>query len=164
MGLPPYYLEVHGDVILAITYDPIKKEMFVGEKGRGAYLNDSRLQVSSLTVLQDALIGFDLGYNADRGSEMLVIAARLWGNVHCMRMIGSASLGLAYVACGRMNLYLHRFLYPWDIVSGVLLVREAGGQIVDWQGNPATLGSQMIIASNEQLCQDIRRFTDQMKA
>jgi myo-inositol-1(or 4)-monophosphatase len=63
--------------------------------------------------------------------------------------MGSASLGLAYVACGRIDLYIHRFLFPWDIASGILLIREAGGIVTDWQMKPATFESQGIIASNK---------------
>lgn len=65
-----------------------------------------------------------------------------------MRLMGSSSLGLAYVACGRVSLYFHRYLFPWDIASGLLLVREAGGEVVDWQGRRANFGDTELVASN----------------
>jgi myo-inositol-1(or 4)-monophosphatase len=65
--------------------------------------------------------------------------------------MGSSVLGLAYVACGRVSLYYHRFLFPWDIASGLLLVREAGGKVTDWQGNPASCRNREVVASNGKL-------------
>jgi myo-inositol-1(or 4)-monophosphatase len=97
------------------------------------------------------VIGFDLGYSQERGREMLDVANRLWGQVHCARLLGSSALGLAYVACGRISLYYHRCLFPWDIASGLLLVREAGGKVTDWQGNPASFQNKEIIAANSKL-------------
>ncbi len=142
------------DILLGVTYDPVRKELFRAEKGRGAYLNDSAIQVSTKDSLQASLVGFDLGYSHERGEEMLDIANKLWGQVHCVRLLGSSSLGLAYVACGRINLYFHRYLFPWDVASGLLLIREAGGEITDWQGKPASFRTIEIIASNHRLHQE----------
>jgi len=136
------------DILLGITYDPLRAELFKAEKGKGAYLNESPIRVSTISSLQESLVGLDLGYSHDRGTEMINVANRLWGQVHCMRLIGSSSLGLAYVACGRVSLYFHRYLFPWDIASGLLLVREAGGEVVDWQGRRANFRDTELVASN----------------
>ncbi|MGB8706482.1 MAG: inositol monophosphatase family protein [Dehalococcoidia bacterium] len=139
------------DILLGITYDPMRGELFQAEKGEGAYLNDSHIRISAISSLQESLIGLDLGYSHDRGSQMLDTVNRLWGQVHCVRLMGSSSLGLAYVACGRVSLYFHRYLFPWDIASGLLLVREAGGEVVDWQGRPANFRDTELVASNLRL-------------
>jgi myo-inositol-1(or 4)-monophosphatase len=161
-GIPNFCINIalanSNDILLGITYDPIRKEFFHAEKGKGAYLDDLRLHVSQVNLLKDSLLGFDLGYSDEQGKEMLDITGRLWGNVHCMRMMGSSALGLAYVACGRMSFYLHRYLYPWDIASGLLLVREAGGKVTDWQGNDANIQTQKIIASNNQITQQLFEY------
>jgi myo-inositol-1(or 4)-monophosphatase len=78
-----------------------------------------------------------------------------------MRLIGSSALGLAYVAAGRISLYYHRFLYPWDIAPGLLLVQEAGGIVTDWQGHPAALHSSQIIVANQKLYGDFTQYTTQ---
>ena len=65
--------------------------------------------------------------------------------------MGSSALGLAYVASGRMSIYLHRCLYPWDIASGILLVTEAGGKVSDWQGNEVNFSTKQIVATNNRL-------------
>jgi myo-inositol-1(or 4)-monophosphatase len=139
------------EILLGITYDPMRGELFQAEKGKGAYLNDSPIRISAISSLQESLIGLDLGYSHDRGSQMLDTVNRLWGQVHCVRLMGSSSLGLAYAACGRVSLYFHRYLFPWDIASGLLLVREAGGEVVDWQGRPANFRDTELVASNLRL-------------
>lgn len=146
------------DILLGITYDPVRDELFRTEKGRGAYLNDSAIHVSRESSLHASLVGLDLGYSYEQSRELLDITNKLWGQVHCLRIMGSASLGLAYVACGRITLYLHRYLYPWDIASGLLLIREAGGKVTDWQGRPASFQSKQIIASNQSLYREFMRY------
>jgi myo-inositol-1(or 4)-monophosphatase len=143
------------EVVMGVTYDPLRNELFHSEKGKGAYLNNSRIHVSRVNLLQDALFGFDLGYNEGQGKEMLRFANNIWGKVHCIRMMGSSALGLAYVACGRVSLYLHRYLYPWDIASGILLVNEAGGKVSDWHGDKIDLLTKQIVASNKKLSDQI---------
>jgi myo-inositol-1(or 4)-monophosphatase len=139
------------DILLGVTYDPVRRELFHAEVGRGAYLNESRIRVTGLGCLRECLIGLDLGYSQDRGKQMLDTVNRLWGRVHCIRLMGSSSLGLAYVACGRVSLYFHRYLFPWDIASGLLLVREAGGEVADWQGRQAFFQDTEVVASNLKL-------------
>ena len=143
------------DILLGVTYDPLRRELFRAERGQGAYLNDSAIHVSKESSLGASLVGLDLGYSYEQGSELLDITSKLWGHVHCLRIMGSASLGLAYVACGRVNLYFHRFVYPWDIASGLLLIREAGGEVTDWEGKPATSQDEQIIASNRRLHREL---------
>ena len=149
------------DILLGITYDPMRGELFQAEKGKGAYLNDSPIRISAISSLQESLIGLDLGYSHDRGSQMLDTVNRLWGQVHCVRLMGSSSLGLAYAACGRVSLYFHRYLFPWDIASGLLLVREAGGEVVDWQGRPANFRDTELVASNLTLQREFLQYFGQ---
>ncbi len=149
------------DIVLGVTYDPLRKELFQAETGKGAYLNGAPIRVNAVGSLRDSLVGLDLGYSHDRGRQMLDTVNRLWGQVHCVRLIGSSSLGLAYVACGRVSLYFHRYLFPWDIASGLLLVREAGGEVVDWQGNRANYRDTELVASNPRLQREFLRHFGQ---
>ncbi|MCJ7515202.1 MAG: inositol monophosphatase [Dehalococcoidia bacterium] len=151
-GIPLFCVNIalvrDDDILLGVTYDPVSRELFQVEKGKGAHLNGSPIRVSTVGSLQESLVGLDLGYSHERGRQMLNTVNRLWGQVHCVRLMGSSSLGLAYVACGRVSLYFHRYLFPWDIASGLLLVREAGGEVVDWQGRQAQLRDTELVASN----------------
>jgi len=142
------------DILLGITYDPLREELFRAEKGKGAYLNDSAIHVSEKALLQDSVLSFDPGYDAIQGRKLLNVVARLWPGVHSLRSMGSASVALAYVACGRIDLYVRSDLHPWDIASGILLVKEAGGEVSDWQGKPANLQNKEIIAANNKLHQE----------
>lgn len=148
------------DILLGITFDPLRGELFWAEKGKGAYLNDSPIHVSERTSLQTSLLSFDPGYNEIQGKKLLSTITRLWPEVHSLRSMGSSSVALAYVACGRVDLYVRSDLQPWDIASGILLVKEAGGEVSDWQGKPANLQNKDIIAANNKLHQE---FLGQLK-
>ena len=139
------------EVVLAIIYDPVRDELFRAEKGRGAFLNDLPISVSAKTSLQESLIGFDMGYDAEMGQEILGVASALWPGVVSVRVMGSAALGLAYTACGRLDLYIHLSLYPWDLASGILLVREAGGVITGLDGQPVSIQSKSVIATSKEI-------------
>jgi len=103
----------------------------------------------------------DLGYQAGISSELLDLAIRLWPKIHCMRLIGSSSLGMAYVACGRLSLYFHKSLYPWDSASGLLLIREAGGEVTDFTGRRAGIDDREIIAANPRIGRAFRGWLKQ---
>ena len=149
------------EVLLGVIYDPVRDELFRGEKGKGAFLNDSPIAVSRMASLEAAVIGFDMGYDAEVGREMLAVASALWPGVQTVRVMGSAALGLAYAACGRLDLYFHLFLYPWDLAAGILIVGEAGGVITELDGTPVTIHSKRIIAANREVHEDfIRRVNE----
>jgi len=163
-GIPLFCVNIalarKGEVLLGVTFDPMRNEIFRAVKGKGAYLNNRRTCVADVADLGDAAAGVDLGYDAGRGSELLDIAIRLWPKIHCMRLIGSSSLGMAYVASGRLSLYFHKSLYPWDSASGLLLIGEAGGDVTDFKGRRATIKDREIIAANPRLG---RVFRDWLK-
>lgn len=149
------------DVLLGLIYDPIRKELFRAEKGGGALLNDRPIWVSSRTSVKASFIGCDLGYDAEQGRRPLEMILALWPGIHGLRIIGSSALGLAYVASGRLDLYIHPSLYPWDLAGGILLIREAGGKVTDWQGKPATIRSKQLIGANEAVYQEFVRLMSQ---
>ena len=142
------------ELLLGISYDPVRGELFRAEKGQGAFLNDSPIAVSTRTSLGESLVGFDMGYDAEIGQEILGVASALWPGVVSVRVMGSAALGLAYAASGRLDLYIHLALYPWDLASGILLVSEAGGVVTELDGQPVGIQSKSIIATNRDIHQD----------
>lgn len=151
-GLPYFCVNIammqDNEIKLALVHDPLRKETFWAEKGKGAHLNKENIFVSDRTSLQESLLGFDFGYSDKHGKEVISVVRDLWPGVHSFRAQGSSSLGLCYVASGRMDLYFHRYLFPWDITPGLLLVREAGGVITDWEGAAANPENSQIIAGN----------------
>ncbi len=140
---------VHDDAIMiGVTYDPLRDEMFTAEKGRGAFLNGRKCRLTGINSLENALVCSDLGYDLQKGGETLEMLQRIFGKALCLRILGSAALGMAYVACGRIGMYFHKNVYPWDIASGILLVTEAGGEVVNWEKRAACYSDTQIVASN----------------
>lgn len=155
-------LAYDGEVVLGITYDPLRKELFFAEKGKGAFLNNKSIRVSSRERLGQCLLGFDMGYVDSQAAEALKMAQALWPGMQSIRVMGSAALGLAYAAAGRVDIYIHHNLAPWDLASGLLLVQEAGGVVTDRNGNAPTLSSSGLVASNAALHRDFMRATEGM--
>ncbi len=155
-GLPHFAisiaLEERGELVAAVVYDPIKDEMFTAEKGAGAFLNDRRIRVSGRSSLNAAVLGSGAPFlgHGDRAmflKEVDAITAVTAG----IRRWGTASLDLAYVACGRFDGFWERDLSPWDVAAGVLLIREAGGQVSTIKGNPFKFDGDGILAANLEL-------------
>ena len=145
------------DVMLGIVYDPLRDELFSAQKGKGAFLNNHPISVSKKTTVQDSLIGLDLGYVDEKGKRVLDFITGLWPNMYAFRIMGSSALGMAYAACGRLDLYFHLLIYPWELACGQLLVTEAGGVATDWEGRPLRTGEGSIIASNRAVHADFLR-------
>ena len=149
-----------GDVVLGVTYDPVRNELFTAEKGGGATLNGAPISVSPRSEIPDCLLGFDMGYVDEKAVLALDMVKALWPGMQSIRIMGSGALGLAYAACGRVDIYFHHRLYPWDTASGLLLVSEAGGTVVDKHGAPATLDSESVVASSPHLIDRFLGATD----
>ncbi|MCJ7593206.1 MAG: inositol monophosphatase [Desulfobacterales bacterium] len=149
-------LEVEKELVLGIIYNPHMDVLFGAVKGDGAFRNGSPIRVSKTTKLGDALLvtGFpyDVRENPDgitlRFKKMLTLAQGV-------RRLGSAALDLAYVAAGIFDGYWEERLHPWDMAAGAVLVREAGGRVSDYKGNPFSPYGKTIIASNGQVHEDI---------
>jgi len=138
-GLPVFSVSIAltagEDILAGVVFDPLRDELFHATNGDGAWLNGKRIRVTTEERMANSFVGSDVGYDTAEGKRMLETLGMLWPRTHGVRIMGSAVLGLAYVACGRMSLYIHRNLYPWDLAAGTLLVREAGGVVTDWRGN-----------------------------
>lgn len=151
-GIPHYSVGlalVSGeDILLGLTYDPVRKELFTAQKEGGSWLNGQPVRVSQRTSVGSAFIGSDMGYDPDAGAMILDTVRATWPRMAGLRIMGSAVLGLAYVACGRLDGYVHPSLYPWDLAGGILLVHEAGGEITDWEGEPANMSNKQVVAGN----------------
>jgi myo-inositol-1(or 4)-monophosphatase len=149
-------LEIEGDICLGVVFNPMLDEMFVAEKGGGAYLNGHNLSVSKTAILSHSLLAtgfpYDIRENKNNNINYFTEMAR---KVQAIRRAGSAALDLAYVAAGRFDGFWELKLMPWDTAAGCLLVQEAGGLITDLAGLPFHLHSPHVIASNRLLHQDM---------
>jgi myo-inositol-1(or 4)-monophosphatase len=142
-------LEQARRVVLGVVYDAMRDELFLAERGAGAWLNDARLAVSTTDRLETSLLvtGFpyDIGTNPDNNlREYATLSVR----ARAVRRLGSALLDFAYVAAGRFEGFWELTLSPWDVAAGAILVEEAGGQVTDLSGAPVDLDHPRIVASN----------------
>lgn len=117
-------------------YDPMRGELFSAGLGLGAWLNGRRLTTSATTDLNDVFLGVDWSYNRQQRQSALTHAFALGLTVRNLRALGTAALGIAWVAAGRYDAYLNYNLKPWDVAAGLLLVHEAGGAVTDFDGKP----------------------------
>ncbi|MGA2267994.1 MAG: inositol monophosphatase family protein [Bryobacteraceae bacterium] len=138
-----------GEVIAGVIYDPIRQELFTGERGGGAYLNNRRIHVSGTQRLTDSLPA--TGFPSRKRSQSVNIHFyyQLAMATHGVRRTGSAALDLAYAACGRLDFFWEFGLNPWDMAAGTLLVQEAGGCVSDMKGAPHSItASEHLLADN----------------
>jgi myo-inositol-1(or 4)-monophosphatase len=151
----------HGDrIVLALTYDPIRDEMFHAIDGGGAFLNGEPISISEQTDLPECVLGTDMSYKAEEGKLLLSMLADLWPGLQSIRMMDSAALGLAYAAAGRFEIYVNHHVQPWDIAPGLLLIREAGGIATDLRGDIAHPASGCIIAASPEAHANFVRATE----
>ncbi len=153
-GLPHWAisiaLEHKKEIVAGVVYDPAKDEMFVAEKGGGAWLNDRRIRVSGRREMIEMVFatGVPFGNKGDLPGTLQDLS-RLMPRCAGVRRWGSAALDLAYVAAGRYDGYWERSLNAWDIAAGIILVKEAGGLVGPIEPDQSVIESGSIIASNE---------------
>lgn len=143
-----------GEPRAGVIYQPVFKELFFAEVGKGATLNRKRVRVSKTSRVMDSLLGTGFYYSKQEQlrAEMKIFE-RMNEAALAVRRPGSAALDLAYVACGRYDGFWERGLSPWDVAAGFILVTEAGGKISDYAGKPTTMYGREVLASNTKLHQ-----------
>lgn len=126
--------------VLGIVYNPYADEMFWAEKGKGSFLNGTPISVSGAESMAESLISIGTSpYYKDRADEIFKTFTAIYKDCQDIRRCGSAAIDLAHVACGRIDAYLEQSLKIWDFAAGVLLVREAGGEVLDYSGARRTM-------------------------
>jgi myo-inositol-1(or 4)-monophosphatase len=141
-------LEHKGELIAGVVYHPVHDEMFAAEKGAGATLNGRRISVSKAARIDDALVATGFPSRKRHENVNVYFYYELAMMSHGVRRAGAAALDLAYVACGRLDAFWEFGLNPWDMAAGVLLIREAGGQVSGMHGEPFSLRGPHMLADN----------------
>lgn len=155
-GFPQFAVSIalahKGIMTQAVVFDPTRNELFTASRGRGAFLNDRRLRVSSRTKLQEALLGTGFPYRVfDHVDPYLAMFRDFIRQSAGIRRPGAASLDLAYVAAGRLDGFWEFGLAPWDIAAGTLIITEAGGLVGDLTGEPHYMKSGNIVGGNPKI-------------
>ncbi|MDR2886869.1 MAG: inositol monophosphatase [Bacteroidales bacterium] len=155
-GLKPYAISVglldDDKPVVGVIHAVGGNEVFTAWKNGGAWLNGKRINISAAAKLSDSLVatGFPY-YDFERLDNYLQLIAWLCKHTHGIRRFGSASIDIAYVACGRFDVFFEYGLHLYDIAAGITILREAGGKISDFSGNENGLTGSEIIASNNTL-------------
>lgn len=155
-------LVLSGQPVLGIVDVPFLGERFLAQCGRGAYMNGHRITIHEVPSVREAMVGiadFKVGAGAEEENRVhLALVARLAHESLRVRMLGSAALDLAWLAAGRLNATLMLSNLPWDVSAGLLLVREAGGRVYDYDGSPHSAESRYTIASVPSLVDPVTRI------
>ncbi len=165
-GIPHFAISAallrDGEPIAGIVHEPVRDEMFIAEKGAGAWLNDRRLRVSGRRHLENAVVATGIPHRGRGDHEHFLKELPLvMANTAGVRRFGSAALDLAWVAAGRYEGFWERHLNAWDVAAGILLVREAGGLVTEMDGGANMLESGSILAANDQLHGPLRKLFKQ---
>ena len=155
-------LEVKGRLELGVVYNPYVGDFYVAERGCGAFLNERRLQVSTIDTLERSLLATGFAYDHKKCKENNYdYFTRFQKEAQACRRPGAASLDLASVAAGRFDGFWELKLKPWDLAAGILLIEEAGGLVSNFDGLPITLESQECMASNRLIHDEMQAILQQ---
>ena len=167
----PFYcvsiaLEEDAQLRLGVVYDIPNRRLFWAERGKGAFCDGQRLQVSACTELNSALVASGFAYaRRSRADFYLQYVKAFLEHSQGFRRCGSAAMDLAMLASGQLDAYWEFGLNPWDVAAGAVLVQEAGGQVSNMEGDPLDLSNPEILASNGTLhTQMIRQLAPLLQA
>ena len=136
------------EILVGVIYDPMQDELFQASAEQGAYVNGTRLQVSSTDDIGKAIIAVDWSHDPDQRQQTLDMLQNVAHHVQTMRAIGSAALTMAWIAAGRLDGYFNLNLKPWDVAAAKLIIGEAGGRLVNIQNGPWHLEDSGCFAGN----------------
>jgi myo-inositol-1(or 4)-monophosphatase len=157
-------LEREGQVVAAVTFNPVMNELFWAEKGKGAFMGDRRLRVAARTKLVETVLATGIPFAGRAGhAQFLKELHQLTQRISGVRRFGSAALDLAWTAAGRFDGYWERSLSAWDIAAGGLLITEAGGKITSADGGEFDPREGTVLASNAELHPQILKLLDAAK-
>jgi myo-inositol-1(or 4)-monophosphatase len=165
-GLPPFSISIallhNEELLVGVVYEVNLNECFYAWKDGGAYKNGEKIKVSPVNTLKESLIASGFPYSqGDKSDNHFKILQYLQNHCHGIRRLGSAAVDLCYVACGRFEAYYEFNLKIWDIAAGILIVKEAGGNVCDFKGGDDYLYGKELLATNEikpEVIQVIQKF------
>jgi myo-inositol-1(or 4)-monophosphatase len=150
----PFYavciaFQAAGRSVLGLVLDPERDECFEARESEGAFLNGTPIRVSRTATLMESLVATGFPYSVHEGAGSIVRRLQqILVQAQGIRRLGSAALDLCYVAAGRFEAYWEEGLKPWDTAAAAVIVKEAGGRLTDYEGNPYSPGLSTVVASN----------------
>jgi len=142
-------LEVENELVLGVVHNPFMAEIFEASKGTGAFLNKKPLKVSKTQNMKEALLATGFPYDIhERPERVMALLEKMVVTAQDVRRPGSAAIDMCYVAAGRLDGFWEQDLKPWDTAAGAVIVKEAGGRLSTFQGEPYTPYLKSIVAAN----------------
>jgi myo-inositol-1(or 4)-monophosphatase len=159
-GLPAFSVSIalkeYDELVLGVVYEINQDECFYAWKDAPAYLNGKEISVSKNTTVGTSLLatGFPY-YDFGKQAAYIELFAELMKSSHGLRRIGSAAVDLAYTACGRFDAFYEYNLNAWDVAAGIVIVKQAGGQIVNFKGGSEVLETRELLATNGKITEEL---------
>lgn len=159
-GLPVFSVSIalqeYDELVLGVVYEVNMDECFYAWKGSPAYMNGNIIKASDTPTIARSLLatGFPY-YDFTKQAAYISLFTELMKSCHGLRRLGSAAVDLAYTACGRFDAFYEYNLNPWDVAAGVLIVRQAGGQVVNFRGGEEVLQSRELLATNGMITEEM---------
>jgi myo-inositol-1(or 4)-monophosphatase len=159
-GLPVFSVSIalkeYDELVLGVVYEINQDECFYAWKGAPAYLNGKEIKVSKAPTISDSLIatGFPY-YDFTKQPQYIELFTYLMKNCHGLRRLGSAAVDLAYTAAGRFDAYYEYNLNAWDAAAGIVIVKQAGGHVVNFKGGDEVLDTRELLATNGKLTEEM---------
>lgn len=159
-GLPVFSVSIalkeYNELVAGVIYEINQDECFYAWKGAPAYLNGKEIKVSKNLAIADSLLatGFPY-YDFTKQPQYINLFTYLMKNSHGLRRLGSAAVDLAYTACGRFDAFYEYNLNAWDVAAGIVIVKQAGGQVVNFNGGDEVLDTRELLATNGKLTEEM---------
>ena len=159
-GLPVYSVSIalqeYDELVLGVVYEVNMDECFYAWRGSPAYLNGAVIKTSNSPTIDKSLLatGFPY-YDFTKQPAYINLFTELMKSCHGLRRLGSAAVDLAYTACGRFDAFYEYNLNPWDVAAGIVIVRQAGGQVVNFAGGNEVLNTRELLATNGKITQEL---------
>ncbi len=147
--------------IVGVVHSPFLEETFYAEVGNGAFLNGKKISVSKTEEIEKCIIGFCHGSDKESTKRISSIFSKIKMINPKFRQFGAAALELSYLAAGRIDAFILPGLCAWDVAAGFLIAKEAGAIVTDFEGNPFTINSKDLLASNEKIHQKLLEIIKQ---
>ncbi|RFZ94261.1 inositol monophosphatase [Mucilaginibacter conchicola] len=164
-GLPSFSVSIalqeYDTPVLGVVYEVNLDECFSAHKDAPAYLNGTEIKVSNKFKVADSLIatGFPY-YDFSYQERYIKLFTELMRNCHGLRRLGSAAVDLCYTACGRFEAFYEYNLNPWDIAAGIVIVQQAGGEVVNFHGGSEVLKKRELVATNGKITKELLDYVD----
>jgi myo-inositol-1(or 4)-monophosphatase len=164
-GLPVYSVSIalqeFDELVLGVVYEVNQDECFYAWKGSSAFLNGNKIKVSDSPTISRSLLatGFPY-YDFTKQAAYINLFTELMKSCHGLRRLGSAAVDLAYTACGRFDAFYEYNLNPWDVAAGIVIVKQAGGQIMNFKGGEEVLQTRELLATNGKITGELLTVID----